>query len=94
VGQKEDYDDVDEMSSLELLDEGTIPLSQVVRTILADKPRVTRFPIQWRDFHTTTTMTTESNSTPMKLSHDAMMEPTTTTLPKLVSPSHHVDMQL
>lgn len=86
--------------------ERTLDLSQVVRTILADKPRVTRFPIQWQDCQTQTHTDTHhtesgsssgsSSSTPMKLvSHDATMElTTTTTTPNLVSPAHNVDMQL
>jgi histone chaperone ASF1 len=83
--------------------ERNLDLSQVVRTILADKPRVTRFPIQWQDcqtqthtHHTESGSSSGSSSTPMKLvSHDATMElTTTTTTPNLVSPAHHVDMQL
>jgi histone chaperone ASF1 len=78
------------------VDESTLSLQNVVRTILADKPRVTRFPIQWHD-DTTTTTTTTMECTPMK--HDTT---TTTTMetpplpPMVVSPSSHdqEDMQL
>jgi histone chaperone ASF1 len=75
-------------------DETHIHLHEVLRTILADKPRVTRFPIQWQDHHNTyyNYTTTESTpntteSTPQK--HNAIME---TPPPMLVSPSQDIDM--
>ena len=77
------------------VEESTLSLQSVVRTILADKPRVTRFPIQWHDTTTTaTTMVTTMECTPMKhdiTKTDSMISTMETTAapppPMVVSPS-------
>lgn len=76
------------------VDESTLSLQNVVRTILADKPRVTRFPIQWHDNDTTTTTTMEC--TPMKHGTTTTAMETLPPPPMVVSPSSHdqEDMQL
>lgn len=62
------------MDNQEEPNESLLNVSTVVRTILADKPRVTRFPIQWDDDDTTTT----KMSTPFKEKEDFMVQSTVT----------------
>jgi histone chaperone ASF1 len=80
--QQKDDDDDESLSSSSLLDPPphAFVSHDVVRTILADKPRVTRFPIAWDEHDDDRTTTTLLYNSPFKEKESSSLhQPTTTT---------------
>lgn len=78
-----------------------LQLHQVVRTILADKPRVTRFPIEWNESNSCleNMSTQDEHYTPLKQEeHDMEMDASTSSsmdaVPTIVSPPSTQTMEI